>query len=187
MLAAGDETIQFFDSGPGLRHTRAARVFLSLIRAARRRITFAMAYFLPVGRVYRSLVQARKRGVFMRVVVPGESDVPIVQRATRHMYRRLLRRRFLIYERQRNMLHSKVMVVDDEWTVLGSANLDARSLRLHLEFLAVVRSRRLAQAVTHIVEQEIEHSHRITLSDCRAHGRWQRFVDWLAWLLRWWL
>src|SRR5262245_8657784 len=89
-LAGESESIQFFDSGPGAKHTRAARIFIRLMRGARHTLTFAMAYFLPVGRVLRELLRAHKRGIFIRVVVPGESDVPVVQRATRHLYGRLL-------------------------------------------------------------------------------------------------
>src|SRR5207245_4576415 len=123
-LATAAESIQFFDSGPGPKHTRALRVFHRLLSMARKRITLSMAYFLPVGRVLRALLRAHRRGVFIRVVVPAQSDVPVVQRATRCLYGRLLRRRFHIYERQVHMLHSKVMVVDDEGSVLGSCTLD---------------------------------------------------------------
>ncbi len=79
----------------------------------------------------------------MHIVVPGDSDVPLVQHACRHLYTRLLRHRFHIYERQGNMLHSKVMIVDDTWVVLGSSNLDARSLWINLEFIALIHSRTL--------------------------------------------
>jgi cardiolipin synthase len=186
-LAPGEESIQFFDSGPGRGHTRAARIFSRLIRSARHTLTFAMAYFLPVGRVLRDLLKARKRGVFVRIVVPGESDVPIVQRATSHLYLHLLRRRFHIYERQRSMLHSKVMIVDDQWTVLGSSNLDARSLWYHLEFLAVIHSRNLAHLLSGIIADEIAHSRRITLTECLERRWWQRLMDRVAWAARWWL
>jgi cardiolipin synthase len=121
------------------------------------------------------------------VVVPGESDVPLVQHATRHLYTRLLHRRFRIYERQVHMLHSKVMVIDDQWAVLGSCNLDARSLYINLEFVAVLHSRRLAQALNEIVAYEIAHSTRITLRGYREHSCWRRLLNRLAWALRWWL
>src|SRR5262249_52863395 len=113
--------------------------------------------------------------------------VPIVQRASRYLYTKLLRKRFHIYERQSNMLHSKVLVVDDQWTVVGSSNLDARSLWLHLEFLAVIHSRNLAQVVNDIIQYEIDHSERVTLRACLQRGCWQRLRDRLAWSLRWWL
>src|SRR5439155_10045353 len=64
--AAGEESIQFFDSGPGRKHTRAARVFTQMIRRANKRLALSMAYFLPVGPVLRQLLRAHRRGVFIQ-------------------------------------------------------------------------------------------------------------------------
>jgi cardiolipin synthase len=186
-LLSGEESIQFFDSGPGLKHTRAARLFARLMRGARRRISFSMAYFLPVGRVLRELLRAPRRGVPVRVVVPGASDVPLVQHATRHLYPYLLRRRIRVWERQTNMLHSKVMVVDNAWSVVGSCNLDARSLWINFEFLAVIHSRRLARVLNGVIAHEIARSKRITAESFREGSWWRRLVNRLAWSLRWWL
>jgi cardiolipin synthase len=186
-LAPGDEVIQFYDCGPARTYTRAWRVFSQVLRNTRHSLELSMAYFLPYGRVLRDLLQAHRRGVFIRLVVPGESDVPIVQSATRHLYTKLLRRRFHIFERQRNMLHSKVLVADKEWSIIGSCNLDARSLRINLEFLAVIRSRRLAQVLSDIIHYEVNHSHRITVRQCLRQSSWRRFLDRVAWLLRGWL
>jgi len=187
VVTAGAETIQFFDSGPGRGHTRAYRIFHRLIRMTRRRLTLSMAYFLPVGRVLKALLRAPRRGVLVRVVVPGESDVPLVQHATRHLYSTLLRRRIRIFERQGEMLDSKVMIGDRRWSVVGSCNLDARSLAINLEFLAVIHSPAMAQALEEIVAHEIAHSVRITLESYRERSWWRRLVNRLAWMLRWWL
>lgn len=186
-LAAGEESIQFFDSGPGLKHSRAARLFARLLRTAKRSVTFSMAYFLPVGGVLGELLRAPRRGVAVRVVVPGESDVPLVQYASRHLYARLLRRRIRVYERQASMLHSKVMMVDGAWVVVGSCNLDARSLYFNFEFLAVIHARVLARALRRVIGEEIAHSTRITLESLRERSWWRWFVNGLAWSLRWWL
>src|SRR5205823_14944574 len=62
MLAPAEESIQFFDSGPGLKHTRAARIFLRVLKQARQSLTLSMAYFVPVGRVLRALLRAHRRG-----------------------------------------------------------------------------------------------------------------------------
>jgi cardiolipin synthase len=146
-----------------------------------------MAYFLPVGNVLRQLLRAHRRGVYIQAVIPGASDVPLVQRATQHLYAKLLRRRFHIYERQRNMLHSKVLIVDNQWTVVGSANLDARSLYINLEFLAVIHSPNLARVMNALVQHELGHSRRVTLREYLQRRWWQRLLDRLAWGLRWWL
>src|SRR5262249_62149973 len=146
-----------------------------------------MAYFLPVGGVRRELLRARKRGVLVRLVVPGHSDVPLVQWASRHLLSTLLRRRFHIYERQLNMLHSKVMVVDGEWSLLGSCNMDARSLWINHELLVVVRSRALAARLEEGAEFEMARSRRLSPKAVPERSCWRRLRDRLAWSLRWWL
>jgi cardiolipin synthase len=187
MLKSQDDGIWFFDSRPGMRFRSPARVFVPLIKQARTSITLSMAYFIPVGDVLKELLRARRRGVNVRVIIPGHSDVPVVQWATRHFYDKLLRRGIRLYERKDQMLHSKAMVVDGLWSVIGSCNLDPRSLRWNLEFLSVIRSQRLAQAVTEICAYEMRNSQRVRLRDWHARRWWQRLLDRMAWSVRKWL
>jgi cardiolipin synthase len=184
MLSSPPETIDFFDFRPTQRYRRAHRVFVPLIRSARSEIVLAMAYFVPVGRVLRELLRARRRGVTVRVIVPQESDVRIVRWASRHFYAYLLRRGIRIYERRDQMLHSKVMVVDGRWSVIGSCNLDPRSLRINLEFIGVLQSPALAEIVRQVCLYEIEHSDRVLLAHWRGRTFWQRLGDRIAWSLR---
>ena len=179
--------IRFYDSGPGLLFSRAERVFTRLIGLSRRSVVMSMAYFLPTGRVLRTILRVRRRGSDVTIIVPGASDVPLVQRATRFLYTTLLKRRIAIFERQRSMLHSKAVVIDQLWTIVGSCNLDTRSLEINLEFLAVIRSAALAQAVAQICDEELSASHAVTLADCKRHSLWQRLLDRTAYLLRRWL
>ena len=181
------EAILTFDCRPTFRHRRPARVFVPLIVQAEREITVSMAYFIPVGRVLRALVRARGRGVRIRVVLPGVSDVRLVQWAARHFYQYLLRHGIEIYERRDTMLHSKVMVIDDLWSLVGSCNLDPRSLRLNLEFLAAIRSQEMAKAVKQICVYEIDNSDPVTLDKWHRRRWWQFLLDRIAWSLRWWL
>ncbi len=187
MLRSIGDSLWFFDSRPTRRYRRPHLVFVSLIREAERDLTLSMAYFVPVGKVRRELVRARKRGVRVRVIIPAESDVKSAQAATRHFYTYLLKRGIRIYERQDQMLHSKVMVVDNRWSIVGSCNLDPRSLRLNLEFLGVIRSAEFAHAIKATCAHEMRNSRRITMDDCYRRHWWQRLVDALAWELRWWL
>jgi cardiolipin synthase len=184
MLSAPEDRFFFFDCRPMFHYRRVQRVLVPLIRRARHTITISMAYFIPFGRVLRALLRARRRGVRVRVVIPGQSDVRAVQWATRHFYSYLLKRGIRIYERNDQMLHSKVMVIDDDWSVLGSCNLDPRSLRTNLEFVAVVRSRPLAAALLGICRHEIANSTRVTIACVRNRTCWQRLVDRLAWSVR---
>lgn len=184
MLASPPETIDFFDFRPTHKERRAHRVFVPLILSAEHEIVLAMAYFVPVGRVLRELLRARRRGVTVRVIVPQESDVRIVRWASRHFYAYLLRRGIRIYERRDQMLHSKVMVVDSRWSVIGSCNLDPRSLRINLEFIGVLQSPALAEIVRQVCLYEIQHSDRVLLEHWRRRTVWQRLGDRVAWSFR---
>ncbi|HEX3999615.1 MAG TPA: phospholipase D-like domain-containing protein [Pirellulales bacterium] len=187
LLAAERDDIFFFASRPSRHSRRIGRVIGPLIRGAQREIIVSMAYFIPIGAVMRELLRARRRGVRVRVVVPGNSDVKLVQWATRHLCRRLLARGILIFERKDYMLHSKVIVIDGVRTIVGSANLDPRSLRTNLEFVGVIFSQAMAAAATRFCLHEIHHSRRIRLVEIRSRPWWQRVRDRFAWSLRRWL
>jgi cardiolipin synthase len=79
------------------------------------------------------------------------------------------------------------MIVDNAWAVVGSCNLDARSLYINFEFLAVIHSHNLARLLNRIVGEEIANSKRITIEEFRERSWWRRFINSLAWSLRWWL
>ncbi len=184
---APEDSIFFFDSRPLVKDRQPHRIIAPLLRQAQHDITLSVAYFIPLGRVLRELLRARKRGVRVRVILPGKSDVKVVQWASRHMYEYLLKRGVRIYERRDRMLHSKAMVIDGRWSMVGSCNLDARSLRLNLESFAVAHSRPLAEALLAICEDEIRQSERVTAEYVRRRSRWQRQLDRAAWNLRRWL
>jgi cardiolipin synthase len=186
-LPPQEDSIRFFDSGPGLKYSRAARVYRALIRRAQHDITLSMAYFIPVGQVLRALLRARRRKVRVRVIIPGQSDVKLVQYATEYLYNKLIKRGFAIYLRSNQMLHSKVMVADDQWTIVGSANMDPRSLAINLEFLAVIHSPAFAEAVLEICRYEEQHSIGVTREMCENVTWMQRLRRTLAWSIRWWL
>jgi cardiolipin synthase len=137
--------------------------------------------------VRRALVKARRRGVRVSVILPGQSDVRLVQWASRHVYEYFLKRGIRIYERHDRMLHSKAMVIDGRWSVIGSCNLDARSLRLNLEFLGVIHSAELAGELTAICREEMLASRRVTAADCRGRSWLSRQLHLLAWKVRKWL
>jgi cardiolipin synthase len=79
------------------------------------------------------------------------------------------------------------MIADDEWSVVGSCNLDARSLWINLEFVAVIHSRQMARVLNEITAYEIAHSKRVRLRAYRERSYWGRLVNRLAWWFRWWL
>lgn len=140
------------------RHYRAA------IRAARRSVLIANAYFFPGYLLLRDLANAARRGVQVRLIVQGQPDMPVAQMAARTLYGYLEDAGVCIYEYCRCPLHAKVACVDDDWSTVGSSNLDPFSLALNLEANVVARDR----AVTAALESELE---RLIAQDCMPAAR----------------
>lgn len=115
--------------------------YLAAIYRADRRVWIKNSYFVPDGRVVRALRRAARRGVDVRVIVPGESDVPVANWASRHVWGRLMRSGVRIYQWTRGILHSKTAVVDSHWSTIGTFNLDYLSLRSNLEVNVTVLDR----------------------------------------------
>jgi cardiolipin synthase len=109
------------------------RAYMTGFRAAQQRILVENAYFLPDFGMRSLLRRAVRRGVDVRVIVPGRSDVALVELAGLYVYRRLAHAGVKILRWQGVMMHSKAAVIDGVWSVIGSYNLDHRSLGYNLE------------------------------------------------------
>lgn len=147
-------------------HYRAA------IRAARKRIVIANAYFVPGYRLLKGLRDAARRGVAVKLILQGHPDMPWVTAASRSLYRYLLPEGVEIVEYCRRPLHGKVALVDDTWATVGSSNLDPLSLSLNLEANVLVQD---ADFNTHLYERldalATEHCTPVAADDPRAGGR----------------
>jgi cardiolipin synthase len=113
---------------PTHRNSDIRAFFLSLIYAARQRIWITSPYLLPNSDSRRALLLARQRGVDVRIVTMGHcNDKPYVYYTSRELYGHLLEVGVKLYEYQPSMMHAKLILLDDHWMSLGSANLDPRS------------------------------------------------------------
>lgn len=105
------------------------RAYLAALDSARRRAWVTNPYFLPDARLTHALVLAAKRGVDVRVLVPSRSDVLAVDLAARPIFRHLVHRGVRVFQWTRSVLHAKTIVVDDDWSSVGSFNLDPMSFQ----------------------------------------------------------
>ena len=145
-----------------------------------RDIAITTAYFLPVGRVKKMLLRAARHARSFRLLLPGKSDVPLLQVAARALYSGFLRRGAEIHEYQPQVLHAKVLSLDDI-VYIGSANLDPRSLAINFEVMLRIRSAALAQQARATFERDLEHSHRVKpLSWRKPSNWWQRLKQKIA-------
>ena len=173
------------------RHYRMA------LRTARHRVVIANAYFFPGYRFIREMRRAARRGVDVRLILQGQPDMPIVKTAASLLYEHLLRAGVRIYEYCDRPLHGKVALVDDEWSTVGSSNLDPLSLSLNLEANVVIQDHafnaQLYRRLSHLMEnscnqvQAAAPSRWDGLRRLRSYAvfhlmRW--FPTWAGWLPR---
>jgi cardiolipin synthase len=119
-------------------------------------VQIMVAYFLPTHRLSKALSRAAHRGAKVKLILPAKSDVALSKLATESVYGRLLRAGVRVFEYQPQMLHGKLIVIDDA-VYVGSSNLDPRSLRLNYEVMVRVEDRAMANEA------------RALLADCRRH------------------
>ncbi len=152
---------------------RLRRRYLKAFEGARDRIHVAHGYFLPDRRLVRAITAAARRGVQVRLLLAGQSDVPFARAATRSLYHRLLKAGVIIHEWSGSVLHAKVATVDGRCLLVGSFNLDPFSLA-NLEALVEVDNRAVVARGEAWIESRFAGSRTVTKVD--ASSRLQRWV-----------
>ena len=142
------------------------RLYLLTIGAARRTLDICSPYFITDESSEWSLAEARRRGVRIRILVEGDlTDAKPVKYASRARYQRFLEQGIEIYEYQPTMMHTKTMVADGAWSMVGSANFDNRSLELNDEMNVAVSDRALATRLLQDFEQDLKSARRLDLAE----------------------
>jgi cardiolipin synthase len=154
---------------------------------ARSRIWIANAYFLPNRRMTRALVDAACRGVDVRVIVPGRSDVEIVRHASRAVWARLLDAGARIFEWRPSVLHSKTAVIDGRWATIGSFNLDYRSYASNLELNVSVLNDAFARTVEASFARDLEQCDEVDAAHFARRSLPDRALERGAYWFRSWL
>lgn len=149
-----------------------------LFRGARQSIELTMAYFAPDDDLINEICRAACRGVRVRLMLPNRCDVPILVTAARSFYEKLMCDGVVIYERQGAVLHAKTMVIDRRLIIIGSTNLDYRSIEYNLESSALIRSPEFGQQVHELFENDVHYAQRIDLAQWRRRPTRDRIMQW---------
>jgi cardiolipin synthase len=182
---SGDMEAQMFGSSPvGGSESMHLMVLLALT-AAKSSIDIQNAYFVPDRLTVEALCSAARRGVRIRIIVPGRhTDARVGRWAAQGLYGELLRAGIQIYEYQPTMMHCKVLVIDGVWSSVGSANFDDRSFRLNDEANLNVFSEELAREQLKLIDADIQQSRLMVLRKWRHRKFGRRINERLALLLR---
>ena len=182
---AGSHAAQLFKSSATEASESVRLMYLLSIAAATKSVRIASAYFVPDDLSVDTLVSAQRRGAQVEIIVPGRhTDASVVRRASRSRWGKLLEAGIAIYEYQPTMYHTKVMIVDEVWTTVGSTNFDNRSFRLNDEANLNILDRDFAQQQARLFEHDRAQSTRITLQRWQSRPRREKLQEWMAGLLR---
>lgn len=135
---------------------------ISAIESSETEVRIVNAYFVPHPQLREALTRAARRGVDVKLMLPSRSDNPVVYHAGRSYYTELLEAGVKIYERKSRVLHSKSATIDGVWSVVGSTNLDWRSLLYNDELNAVVLGPEFAQRTNAVFERDLANAEEIT-------------------------
>ena len=153
-----------------------------LIRAAKRRITIQNPYFLPDPDARKALLDAVKRGVEVRVMIPASdaSDMPVVQHASHHHYGTLLKGGVKLYDYHRTLLHQKVITIDECWSAVGSTNFDDRSFEVNDEISLMIYDEAIARELEQTFEDDLQYATAPTLEEWKHRPALHKLLDFTA-------
>ncbi len=181
---AGDTTAFVVKSSPADRATASRVAFQLLMEGADHHIRINTPYFLPDRSLRRALMSIAKRGVVVTIIVPGpDTDQHWVRLASRRMWGALLAAGVRIFEYRPSMMHAKVIIVDGEWAVLGTTNMDNRSFEHNDEINVAMRDRAVAGRLLVDYERDLLDSTEMTLERWQRRPLWEKIVGPFVWIL----
>jgi cardiolipin synthase A/B len=173
---AGDHVMQIVASGPDIREKAMQKAFFLAISTAKKSIYLTTPYFIPDEAMYLALQLAALRGLEVKILVPRKSDHLLVLLAGRSYYDDLIISGAEIYEYSAGILHAKMLIIDSQITVIGSANADMRSIRSSFEVNVQVYGETFAKEAEQTFYADLKKSRKLTRAYLKRPAR-MRFVE----------
>jgi cardiolipin synthase len=180
---AGNITARLISTGPSTVEDAAIESFFGSIVLAKKQILAVTPYFVPPAEILRALRSAALRGVDVCLVVPKENNHRYAGYASRALYEELLLAGVRIFERRPPFMHSKALIVDGEFALVGTANLDVRSLSLNYETCLAVYGEEFSDVMKRIIHEDLDTSDEVLLADWQRRPARCRLLENLAALM----
>jgi cardiolipin synthase len=167
------------------RKNQISKTYIEMMMQAESHITILCSYFLPGNIMRKNIKRAIKRGVSIKVVMAGKSDLVVAKNAEKFMYDWLLRNKIAIYEYQNNILHGKIAVCDSKWMTVGSYNLNDISAYASIELNLDVKNPAFAKQVEQTLEEIMVQECKLVTyeSHIRSKNLFKQFFRWVSYEL----
>jgi cardiolipin synthase len=183
---SGNALVRVIGSTPGETNRIPFVVYVSGITFAENSIHLTNSYFIPDDQIEKALKDAARRGVEVKIILPGVTDSKLALYAQRHHYSDLLESGVQIYEHGTVLLHAKTAVIDGVWSIVGSTNMDYLSLMNNDEVNAIVLNKEFATQMEDMFARDLANSKAITREEWQKSPRLPRVRDWFVNLfIRW--
>jgi cardiolipin synthase len=179
-VEGGKASVLIIPTGPADEMETAMLMFVHAINSAKERIWIASPYFVPDEQFITALQLAALRGVDVRIIVPANTDDLLANLSQWSYLEELETVGIRVFRHEKGFMHQKVLLVDDDFATVGTANFDNRSFRLNFEITLVVVDREFNEAVAQMLEADIADSRLATAGDFQAKPCWFRFAARLA-------
>ncbi len=167
---SGNVIARVITDGPDADYDKLRWTLLAALAEAQTSIQIITPYFLPDTALITALNLAALRGVRVDIILPAKNNLPFVQWASRAMWWQVLQRGCHLWLAPPPFDHSKLMIVDGHWVFLGSANWDARSLRLNFELNVECYGRDFADKMELVLQKKMLGAHEVTLDEVDARS-----------------
>lgn len=184
---AGTALVRIVGSTPGQDNRITFVVYVSAFTFAEHSIHLTNAYFIPDDQILNALIDAAKRGVDVKIILPSATDSSMALNAARYHYSALLQAGVNIYERRNAILHAKTAVIDGVWSTVGSTNLDYWSLLSDDEVNAVILGREFARAMEKMFADDLVQSQQIKRDAWEKRPGSQKIKEAFAHLFALWM
>lgn len=169
--------IQVVPSGPGMPDHLISQVLTLAINQANQSVRITTPYFVPSASLLETLKLTAQRGVAVELIIPHKNDSLMVQWASRAFYAELLKVGVRIFEFYGGLLHTKSVVIDQQFCLVGTVNMDMRSLWLNFELTLAIDDQDFTQQMYRLQESYIKSSHEVMLKDWKKRSFYSRFLE----------
>jgi len=179
----GDVWARGIEDGPDEDFEKLSDLIVAALASARHRVRIVTPYFLPNASLIQALNVAALRGVAVEIYLPAANNIAVVQWAAMAQLGQLLEKGCRVHCTPPPFDHTKLMVVDDMWSFIGSTNWDPRSLRLNFEFNVECYDLKLARELNALIDAKATEAREVTLAEVHRRGLLVRLRDGAARLL----
>jgi cardiolipin synthase len=187
LKAEGNALVRAVGSSPGESNRLTFVLYVSAITFSENSLHLTNAYFVPDDETVQALRNAARRGVDVKIVLPGTTDSSLTVNAGRYYYSELLKSGVKLYERRDVLLHAKTAVIDGVWSTVGSTNMDFWSFSSNDEVNAVILNKEFAEEMEKMFARDLAQSHEIRLKEWKRRPVLNKIKEWFAHQFERWL